>query len=174
MAKIIFGYAEVGTGYFCDAGGNNYCGWNFELDNEGTIEIKEFTYNGDDIFDEKISVPMEVVEKIKKILFKNRNLIEKLPEHIENFSCDGSEHIFNFGDKKVSCWNISWHNEKIFDQYDAETIEVCRQENSVLRIFKSVYRLLKKYGLVVESYSSFFCEWKVEEKNPTEKLRWYW
>ena len=171
MAKIIFGYAEVGSGYFCDAGGNNYCGWNFELDDEGTIEIKEFTYKGENILDEKVSVPLEVVEKIKKILFKNRNLIEKLPEHIENFSCDGSDNVFNFGGKEISCWNISWHNEKIFDQYEAETVETFQQENSVLRIFKSVYKFLKEYGLQVESYSSFCCEWKVDEKNSTDNVR---
>ena len=174
MAKIIFGYAEVGSGYFCEGDGNNYCGWSFELDDEGTIEIKEFTYKGEDILNEKISVPLEVVEKIKKILLKNRELIEELPEYIENHSCDGSEHIFNFGDKKVSCWNISRTPEKIFEKYDPLEIETSRQENSVLRIFKSVYKLLKEYGLKVEGYSSFSCEWKVEEKNPTEKLRWYW
>lgn len=171
MGKIIFGYAEVGSAYFCEGDGNNYCGWSFELGDEGMIEIKEFTYKGENILDEKVSVPLEVVEKIKKILFKNRNLIEKLPEHIENYSCDGSDNVFNFGGKEISCWNISWNNEKIFDQYEAETVETSRQENCVLRIFKSVYRLLKKYGLVVESYSPFCCEWKVDGKNSTDNLR---
>lgn len=171
MSKIVFGYEEVGSAYFCEGDGNNYCGWNFKIDDEGTIEIKEFTYKGDYILQEKISVPLEVVEKIKKILLKNHDLIEKLPEHIENYSCDGSEHIFNFGDKEISCWNISWNNEKNFDQYEAETVEIFKQENGVLRIFKSVYRLLKKYGLVVESYSPFCCEWKVDEKNSTDNVR---
>lgn len=174
LSKIIFGYEEVGSAYFCEGNGDNYCGWSFELDDEGTIEIKEFTYNGDYILSEKISVPLEVVEKIKKILLKNRDLIEKLPERIENHSCDGSDNVFNFGDKEISCWNISWHNEKIFDQYEEEKVEIFKQEkqeNSVLRIFKSVYRLLKKYGLVVESYSPFCCEWKVDEKNSTDNVR---
>lgn len=171
MSKIVFGYKDVGSAYFCEGDGNNYCGWHFKLDDEGTIEIKEFTYNGYDILSEKISVPLEVVEKIKKILLKNQNLIEKLPEYIENYSCDGSDHVFNFGDKEISCWNISWHNEKIFDQYEAETVETFKQENCVLRIFKSVYKLLKGYGLKVEGYSPFCCEWKVEEKNSTDNLR---
>lgn len=168
LKEIIFGYQELGSYYFCEEGGNNYCGWYFELDSDGTVEIKKFTYNGEEILSEKIFVPLIVVEKIKKILLKNHELIEELPENIFNFSCDGSEHTFNFGEKKISCWNISWHTEKFFDEYDADLLKSVRQENCVLRIFKSIYKLLREYGLVVESYKPFYCEWnlpKVSENN---------
>ena len=94
-------------------------------------------------------------------MVENKSVIDNLPEKIDNHSCDGSIHIFDFGNKTISCWNISHTSERRFSRYDSEIVEIFCKENAVLKIFKSIYNLLKDYGLKIECWNPFHCEWKI-------------
>lgn len=190
MAKIIFGYKNKAA---CNFLGNSD-GWSFDVYEKGTVRIKKFSFDKKIFLSEKILIPLNVVENIKKILFENKVLIDSLPTNINNHSCDGSYDIFNFEGKKISCLNISRHSEEKFilnslnfdtEFFDSrvekiiadseniiskyreyfyekysEEIQVIRHENYVLKIFESIYEVLKEYGLKV-NFESFYCEWKI-------------
>lgn len=174
MAKIIFGYecsAVLLQRHVIEE-------FSFKIYEKGTVRYKKNTIGRNFseskvIESKKIILPKSIVEDLKKILHEEKILIEQLPDEINNHSLDGAYHDFNFLDKKISCLNIGRHDldeisePKIFigevscfiPQSEKITMQ---QENSVLRIFESVYEILKDYGLKVYSWEYFYCEWEME------------
>lgn len=108
LAKVVFGYKNIAS---CNFLGNSD-GWSFKIYEKGTVRIKKFTFDNQIISSEKFYIPFNVVEKIKKILFENKSLIDNLSSNIDNHSCDGSYDIFNFYGKKITCLNISRSSEE--------------------------------------------------------------
>lgn len=170
MAEIIFGYKMspafihygVSTEFF------------FKVYSKGTVIYKKNIIGGKRfeskvIKSKKIIIPLSVAEDVKKILLKQKNLIDKLPEDINNHSLDGGYDIFYFLDKKISCLNISRTSEEDYKKIESvwgkltpymnETIQ---QQNSVLAIFESAYNFLKDYGLKVYSWKDFSCNWEMD------------
>lgn len=170
LAEIIFGYKFSPA--FIHFGVSEE--FSFEVYDEGTVNYKKNIIGGKRfeskiIETKKIIIPMSVVEDIKKILIEQKNLIDKLPEEINNYSFDGSYDKFNFLGKKISCLNISRTSAEDYKKIELRwgklspyMNEIIQQQNSVLEIFESVYKILKNYGLKVYSWKNFSCDWKME------------
>ncbi|MBR5914261.1 MAG: hypothetical protein IKZ58_07865 [Selenomonadaceae bacterium] len=174
MAEIIFGYKCSPVFIHCGVSEEFY----FNVYSKGTVRYKTNIIGSNFseskvIESKKIIIPMSVVEDLKKILIEQKNLIDKLPKNIDNLSDDGAYHDFNFLGKKISCLNISQHDldenseAKILLSenshfYSSLKKTIMEQENNVLKIFESVYNILKNYGLKVYSWKYFCCDWEME------------
>ena len=165
LAKIIFGYkCSPAFGHIETTEGHS-----FEIFENGEIILKKFVMSGRVIEIEKIIIPLLIVEDVKKILIKQKILIDKLPEEINNNSLDGGFDYFNFLGKKISFLNITRTSEDDckkmelrWGKLSSYMNEVIQQQNFVLEIFESVYEILKNYGLKVYSWKSFSCDWETE------------
>lgn len=184
MAKITFGYETHACSMRPPYVSKEY---KFFVYEKGTVRLKRLVTEYEKINGEmtekiisseskKIIISLQVVEKIKKYLKSQKRRIDRLPKEILNHSCDGTGFTFNFMGKKISCANISRHNldknsnpeislgDNAFFRPNVG-IRIMKQENTVLEIFESVYKILKNYGVEVYSWKNFSCDWKMERKN---------
>lgn len=124
---------------------------------DGSVLFREFVVGQEEpVSEDEIAFIPEAVARIETILNNHEADLGEMPDKLNNGSLDGSNDIFQFGEKIISSWNIERtdleevknRNPEYFEDYKDNMM----WENMVLNIYNEILDILNEYdpGLELE------------------------
>lgn len=135
------------------------CGWedyddggfSCVINSEGLLEYKTYIFSNKEKSCKTYYISKNTVNNIKKIILKNQKIIDRIPENLDNGSCDGNLNEFVFYNKRISALNIQHVNANLIKvlnfKYYVEYRNNIRNENNVMKIFDKICGLLKQENI---------------------------
>lgn len=152
---IIFGYMNFPSCGWedCDDGG-----FSCVINSERLLEYKTYIFSRKEKDCKTYYISKNTINNIKKIISKNQKIIDRIPEDLDNGSCDGNLNEFVFYNKRISALNIEPVNANLIKvlnlKYYFEYRNNIRNENNVMKIFDKICGLLKQENIFL-SLKSF-------------------
>lgn len=94
------------------------------------------------------NLPEKRMHQLQEIMNKYQWFIKKMPEHIDNHSCDGVGNFFVFDGRRVTDWNIEDYEGQVSeDNMNYENVAML--ETVVINIFRKIAKVLQEEGIVM-------------------------
>jgi hypothetical protein len=159
MSKILFGYSSA-----CCFYDEEDFRAEFKVTDRGTLILRIFEKGGRCEFKQKMPLPGKVVADLKKVLSKYERHIAAFPRgEAASLVLDGSCQQFTLMGKKIYTIKVSKSSVKVLRRIKREfgqaEYEEALQQNELLKIVAELYAILKHYGMHVEDWSPFECDW---------------
>ena len=145
---IIFGYMNFPS---CGCEDCDDGGFSCVINSEGLLEYKTYIFSKKEKDCRTYYISKNTVNHIEKIILKNQKIINRIPENLDNGSCDGNLNEFVFYNKRISALNIEPVNANLIKvlnfEYYAEYRNNIRHENNIMKIFDKICRLMKQENI---------------------------
>lgn len=152
---VIFGYINSPS---CGWEDYDDGGFSCVINSEGILEYKTYIFSNKEKSCKTYYISKNTVNHIEKIILKNQKIIDRIPENLDNGSCDGELNEFVFYNKRISALNIEHINANLIMilnfKYYVEYRKNIKNENDVMKIFNKICELLKEEDIFL-SLNSF-------------------
>lgn len=145
--KKIFEYA-VSSAWGCLG---EYGGSTFTLYKSGTMMLTKHLFGLENIpfYKVKIKADMSLVSEIQEAISAHKNEIQRIPDNLNNGSCDGAYYYFAFERKRISALNIcrcdpdevNARNPSYYEEYQGNL----KCENMVMDLFDIMIDIINKH-----------------------------
>lgn len=149
--NILFGYSCTPA---CGFIGEDDGGFSIAVYKDGRLIYKTYIYSNIDKTEIEYKISESSIAAIKKIMKKNRMIIDVLDEFIDNGTCDGSCNCFVFNGTQVTTWNIEPYESIIM--YSLKYRSVYYQERKIRSLFFKISKILRSEGVNLNLYDVSF------------------
>ncbi|MDE6088162.1 MAG: hypothetical protein K2G25_07220 [Oscillospiraceae bacterium] len=154
LVGIVFGYACFTV--FASIG--DYGGFSIVLFENGIVEVREYLFSQILAEERLYSVPQSCILEIQQQYQKYHDEIQTMYAPY-NGSCDGELNCFYFGNQWIDVLNIDYIEEKAIEKTREvypdqakfeEVMTIIREENKIIKLFFSIFEILKQYDIVLD------------------------
>ena len=145
-ARLLFQFRSTPSyGFFGMSGGSSISVYS----NGKVIERKYVMGNNKAIEERTVACVSELAEIIECLIISNKDVLDKIPENLNNGTLDGSHDCLKFGDKGISAWSIHLCDiEEVKERnpsYYLHYKDNMEYENMVVSIYNEIANTINTY-----------------------------
>lgn len=156
------------------------CGWRedyygdfgIRIYGDGRVEYRTYYYYMKPRTNYETEISPLAAERIRELLLRNQDSMERIPRSLDNGSCDGSGQTFCFGNKMIWALNIEYNDPKSVKKRNPEYYHKYKKnlicENRVFRLFEEICEILRGEGIRLSIHR---CEFSANDNSLFSKIR---